>query len=216
MGDCLVDTGFLLLNRPLDLSVTDSLRDDTEALVTDSGLRGAMRVLPAAAGPMLDLARRFVGEGARAVRSILFDKTADSNWLVPWHQDVTIAVRERHDRSGWEPWSVKNGVPHVQPPTEILAAMLTLRLHLDDTPAENGALRVVPGSHRYGVLGADRSSELRERGGEVVCVANVGDVLLMRPMPLHASSKSTRPARRRVLHIDYAASDLPTPFAWAE
>jgi len=41
--------------------------------------------------------------------------------------------------------------------------MVTLRLHLDETPAENGALRVVPGSHGLGVLSADAA--LRCGGG---------------------------------------------------
>ena len=52
----------------------------------------------------------------------------------PWHQDLSIAVKERHEVAGFGPWSVKEGVP-VQPPVEILESMLTLRLHLDDCHA---------------------------------------------------------------------------------
>jgi hypothetical protein len=50
------------------------------------------------------------------VRSILFQKPSSFNWRVPWHQDVLIQVREQRDLSGYGPWSIKEGVPHVQPP----------------------------------------------------------------------------------------------------
>ena len=153
---------------------------------------------------------------ARPVRSILFDKTADSNWLVPWHQDLTIALAQAHERPGWGPWSVKRGVPHARPPAGVLESMITLRLHLDDCPMANGALRIVPGSHRLGVIAAADIAGLREARGEVVCEAAAGTVLFMRPLLLHASSKSTAPARRRVLHVEYAAMDLPAPLRWAE
>ena len=213
MSDRLIADGCELLAAPLEAVVVRELRGLTDSLVIGSGLRGALKQLPIAGQPMRELACRYLGAGARAVRSILFDKTADSNWLVPWHQDLTIAVRERHDVDGWGPWSVKGGVTHVQPPVSVLESMLTLRLHLDDTPAENGALRVVPGSHRHGVIDVRRAAELRERGGEVTCAAGVGDVLLIRPLLLHASSKSTKPGRRRVLHVEYAAGELKWPLA---
>lgn len=89
-----------------------------------------------------------------AVRGIYFDKSPAANWLVPWHQDLTLALRERREVSGFGPWSVKDGIPHVQPPVALLEKMITLRLHLDDTDETNGALRVVPGSHVHGRLTA--------------------------------------------------------------
>ncbi|MDB6072587.1 MAG: Phytanoyl-CoA dioxygenase, partial [Verrucomicrobiaceae bacterium] len=99
---------------------------------------------------LLDL----VPSGHACVRGILFDKTPDANWLVAWHQDLTVCVQERSEVEGHGPWSVKHGVPHVQPPVELLAEMVTLRLHLDLTHAGNGALRVIPRSHREGRLDA--------------------------------------------------------------
>jgi ectoine hydroxylase-related dioxygenase (phytanoyl-CoA dioxygenase family) len=81
------------------------------------------------------------------VRAIFFDKSSGSNWLVPWHQDLTIAVASKCEAPGFGPWSVKDGIPHVQPPDELLKQMIALRLHLDDCDASNGALRVIPGSH---------------------------------------------------------------------
>jgi ectoine hydroxylase-related dioxygenase (phytanoyl-CoA dioxygenase family) len=149
-----------------------------------------------------------------AVRAILFDKNAATNWKVPFHQDLSIAVRERADVDGFSPWSLKDGVVHVQPPIAILESMLTLRVHLDDCSATNGALRVLPGSHCKGRFDAAAIARERNVIGEQICVVRAGGVLLMRPLLLHASSCATSPARRRVVHIEYAACDLPDPLQW--
>lgn len=150
----------------------------------------------------------------RVVRAIYFDKSPAVNWLVPWHQDLTIAVREKIEVSGYGPWSIKEGIPHVQPPTEILKAMVTLRIHLDDADETNGALRVLPGTHRRGKLNPAEIATIREEVTEVLCVATQGDAYLMRPLLLHASSRSTSDRQRRVLHFEYAGCDLPRELEW--
>lgn len=152
----------------------------------------------------------------RPVRAIYFDKSPGENWLVTWHQDLTIAVQERMEVPGFGPWSMKDGRPHVQPPAKLLEQMVTLRMHLDDADAANGALRVLPGSHRHGRLAAGQIQSLREAGGEVLCEARAGDALLMRPLILHASGKSTSERHRRILHIEYAGFELPDGLRWAE
>ncbi len=96
------------------------------------------------------------------VRGILFDKIPDANWKAPWHQDVTIAVQERVEADGFGPWSTKTDVLHVQPPASILENMLTVRLHLDNCGKENGALRVLPGSHTRGKIPEQEIPGLRE------------------------------------------------------
>ena len=93
-----------------------------------------------------------LGVGAFPVQGIFFDKPADVNWKVPWHQDLSIPVKARVEISGFGPWSVKAGVPHVQPPAWLLERMMIVRLHLDDCMEQNGPLRVIPGSHRHGRL----------------------------------------------------------------
>ena len=155
-----------------------------------------------------------LSEGYFAVRGLLFDKIPNANWKVPWHQDLTIAVRERREAPGYGPWSVKNGLPHVQPPTEVLEKMLTLRLHLDDCHADNGGLRVLPGTHLKGKLSAAQIQAERRSGEEVVCVVPAGGALLMRPLLLHASSPAKIPSHRRVLHFDFAAQELPCGLEW--
>jgi hypothetical protein len=178
-----------------------------------AGRRGLLRV-PAVrtladSATLRDLVVPALSAAARPVRAILFDKSPAANWLVPWHQDVTLAVRERREVAGYGPWSVKDGIPHVQPPAALLARMLAVRLHLDDCDAGAGALRVLPGSHLHGRLDAEQIGRLRAATPEVVCEAAAGDALLMRPLLLHASGKSTADRHRRVLHIEYLAADLP-------
>ena len=155
-----------------------------------------------------------VGEDAVPVRGILFDKTESSNWKVPWHQDLTIAVAEKVETNGFGPWSMKAGVHHVQPPASILENMLSVRIHLDHCPAENGALRVVPGSHNAGRLSEADAARFGAEGPVAMCIAKAGDVVLMRPLLVHASSASEAATHRRVIHLDYASGKLPNRLRW--
>ncbi len=150
------------------------------------------------------------------VRSILFDKTPAENWPVAWHQDLTICVTGKTNCENYGPWSVKDGIPHVQPPVALLNRMITARIHLDPTGAENGALSIVPGSHLHGKLASEEIPELTAEFS-IICECQPGDVLLMSPLILHSSKRSTRPNRRRVLHFEYAPPDALDPrLTWHE
>lgn len=163
-----------------------------------------------------EIVEAVLGLSARPVRGIFFDKTPETNWSAPWHQDLTIAVRERVDVPGFGPWSSKAGIVHVQPPAEVLESMVTLRFHLDPCPTGNGALRVVPGSHRAGKIPEREIDAAVARGGVEACPVALGGVLLMRPLILHTSSPSSVPGHRRVVHIEFAAGDLPDGLRWRE
>lgn len=185
------------------------------------GMRDALRGLPevrdlARSEALLGLVRPVLGPGAFAVRALLFDKTPEANWGVPWHQDLTIAVRRRVDTPGFGPWTVKAGIDHVRPPIATLERMVTLRVHLDDCGPEHGPLRVLPGSHRDGLLGAGATRALLERGRPVSCLVGRGGVVMIRPLLLHASSPAESPRRRRVVHLEYAADPLPGGLDWFE
>jgi len=156
-----------------------------------------------------------LGNECFSVRGILFNKTPDSNWKVVWHQDRTIAVRERRDTPNFGPWSVKAGVTHVQPPGTVMARMLAIRLHLDESHESNGPLRVVPGSHVVGCLSADSLATWRRRPS-VVCTVPRGGAILMRPLVVHASSSSLKPEPRRVIHLEFAADELPNGLEWQD
>lgn len=165
---------------------------------------------------VLELVRPHLPAEPRPVRAIYFNKTAETNWLVAWHQDLTLALGERIEVPGFGPWSVKDGIPHVQPPVKLLQQMLTVRLHLDGADEANGALRVVPGSHRQGRLSQQQIESLRGQQPEQHCTAAAGDALLMRPLLLHASSRSTSVRPRRILHLEYAGFGLPAGLSWHE
>jgi len=157
-----------------------------------------------------------IGKQARVVRGIFFDKTPEANWKVPWHQDLTIAVRQRRELAGFKCWTRKAGITHVQPPTLIMEKILTLRLHLDDTNEESGALKVFPGSHKYGRLSPAAIQRTKREIPPFVCAAKKGDVLAMRPLLLHSSSVSSNGYHRRVIHLEYAAMDLPGGLEWSQ
>ncbi len=164
--------------------------------------------------PLLKIARHVLGANARPVKAILFDKIDSANWKVAWHQDVTISVRERIDVPGFGPWSIKHNVQHVQPPAEILERMVTLRIHLDPCNSDNGALKVLPGSHRTGIRSHHEISALKSSVEPEVAEVPKGGVLVMRPLLIHSSSPSLKPSHRRVVHIDYSADDLAGGLEW--
>jgi ectoine hydroxylase-related dioxygenase (phytanoyl-CoA dioxygenase family) len=201
----IADTGFHIIPEVLTSSEVEALRESLQTLKVAPGHRRLMHRVPAVgalalSAKILDLVAMAFGDGAFPVRSIFFDKTPEANWLVPWHQDLTIAVSQQMDIPGYGPWSKKDGVTHVQPSVEILESMITLRLHLDDCDETNGALRVIPGSHRHGRLSACQISEVRSRQPEVLCAARAGDALLMRPLLLHSSAEALSPSHRRIVH----------------
>ena len=183
------------------------------------GIRRLLELVPATreladSQPLRALVDPVLGKNAKVVRGIFFDKTPVANWKVPWHQDTMIAVRARQDVTDFSAWSVKAGVVHVQPPIAILAGILAVRLHLDDTDETNGALRVIPGSHLHGLLEDDAIQQWKEQGKAVTCSVPRGGALLMRPLLLHASSVAAQPTHRRVLHLEYSALRLPEGLEW--
>ncbi len=215
--------GFSIIEGLLSRSEVDAFVAYVECNSATEELRGGVRNL-LDQNLMRELAKSTVvrreveailGTAAKVVRGILFDKTPGANWKVPWHQDVTIAVGNRIEAEGFGPWSKKAGVLHVQPPTRVLEQMISVRLHLDDCPAENGALRVIAGSHQEGKLDERVIQELASKSNSVTCAIQRGGVLIMRPLLIHASSASSMPGHRRVLHFDFASVDLPSGMEWA-
>ncbi len=222
-------SGFATVENVVDRAAIASLIDQldpgtqSQSTLDRNGHAFAMRNLLRDHAIVRDLANSssmrslidpILGPDAIAVRGILFDKTPGANWKVPWHQDLSIAVMKQIDLSGYGPWSVKAGVPHVQPPVEILQRMLTVRLHLDDCGLENGPLLVLPGSHVHGILNGEQVDRFRREGTSVPATVARGGAVLMRPLLLHASHAATSPGHRRVIHIEYAGAKLPAGLEW--
>lgn len=150
--------------------------------------------------------------GAVAIQAIAFDKTPTANWKVTWHQDVMFPFDRRVSHPGYGLACVKEGVDYARPPASVLAALLAVRIHLDDCDERNGPLRVARGTHRLGILRSTEIQVAHARYGDVSCLAREGEALLLSPLLLHASSRAIEPRHRRVLHLVYhmgAMMDVP-------
>lgn len=175
-----------------------------------AGVRHAMRYPPLRAiaedPRVLEIAREILGYGALPFRATLFDKSQNSNWLVAWHQDTALPMRAKREEVGWGPWSVKGGIDCAHAPAKILEQILALRIHFDDSTADNGPLRILPGTHSIGVLSDEKIHALSRSDTAQQCVVMRGGAIAMRTLIVHASSKSNSPQSRRVLHVEYAPS----------
>ena len=158
-----------------------------------------------------------VQAGTKAVRLVAFDKSADANWGVPWHQDRVIAVQERHDLEGYKAWSNKDGFWHCEPPIGILQSMFFVRAHLDDTDSRNGCLELATGTHKLGRIPSDQAKDIAMAAPLEVCSASRGDLLFVKALMLHRSGSSScqSDGRRRALRVDYSSETLPSPLQWA-
>ncbi len=232
LADHFQKQGFAVLEKCLSAEIvarfvelTESAREsrDSESAIANSAGVYALRNLTDVVPETTELVRNpevreivesILGSNAFLIRSTLFDKTDGANWGVFWHQDLSIAVEQRHDIDGFHAWTRKAGVQCVQPPVELMAQILTMRLHLDDCRADNGALKVLPGSHLIQRLSSDRIEQRAASGGEIICEVPAGGAVLMCPLLLHASSPMERSGHRRVIHFEFAAFELPSPLKW--
>jgi ectoine hydroxylase-related dioxygenase (phytanoyl-CoA dioxygenase family) len=177
-----------------------------------AGVRHAMRFPCVSAlardNRLLGLAKEVLGASALPFKATVFDKSSTANWLVVWHQDTALPLKHRRYLPDWGPWSVKDGVTYAHAPASALNKVLALRVHFDDSTAANGPLRVLPGTHVYGVLTDEAIHDLSSRVDSTECLVPRGGVLAMRPLIVHSSSKSKVQTARRVLHIEYATTQI--------
>jgi ectoine hydroxylase-related dioxygenase (phytanoyl-CoA dioxygenase family) len=159
-----------------------------------------------------DIIENTFGKGFFITKSIYFDKPEKSNWFVGYHQDLTISVDKKMEIENFENWTVKQNQFAVQPPKEILENNFTIRIHMDKTTKENGALKVIKNSHSKGIL----RIENLEMKDETICEVEKGGIMIMRPLLFHASSKTTNNERRRVIHIEFSKQELPNGLSWSE
>jgi ectoine hydroxylase-related dioxygenase (phytanoyl-CoA dioxygenase family) len=161
-----------------------------------------------------EIIRNTFGADYFLVKAIYFDKPALSNWFVSYHQDLSIAVDKKAAIDGFNNWTKKNNQYNVQPTKEILESVYTIRIHLDECTSENGALFVIPGSHKNGMSRALTDGFSIDQ--EICCEVKKGGIMIMRPLLWHASRKSTIDRNRRVLHLEFCNCQLPDPVEWAE
>ncbi|MGY3211704.1 phytanoyl-CoA dioxygenase family protein [Mucilaginibacter sp. HD30] len=161
---------------------------------------------------LTDLITALFGADYFVSKSIYFDKPQKSNWFVAWHRDLTISVNKKVVLPGFINWTVKQNQYAVQPQLGILKENFTIRIHLDNTDKDNGALKVIPGSHLVTELITDGVSN----SGEVYCDVKAGGVMFMRPLLMHASNRTVNDSKRRVIHVEFSKAALPTEIDWSE
>ena len=147
-------------------------------------------------------------------KAIYFDKPSESNWFVAYHQDLSISVDQKTELENYINWTFKKGQYGVQPPTKILEDTITVRIHLDKTDKNNGALKVIPKSHLNGIVRIDSKNWNAEN--EFVCEIEKGGAMLMKPLTLHASNRTTNGKKRRVIHLEFNKHNLTEPLTWLE
>lgn len=158
--------------------------------------------------------REIFGNQYFVVKSIYFDKPETSNWYVAYHQDLTISVDQKMQLEGFGPWTTKQNQFAVQPPLDILENIYTIRIHLDDTDENNGALKVIPVSHAKGIYRPETIDWTIET--EEICNVESGGIMIMKPLLLHGSNRTTNGNRRRVIHIEFSDRQLPDGLNWSE
>ena len=207
------DPGYRIIANVLSDSETSALFRSVETSPVTRSRAGARHLMARpdvrdlAHDPrLLTIAGEFLGKAAIPYRATLFDKSADRNWLVIWHQDTALPLEERRDVPGWGPWSVKSGVTYAHAPAHALCRVVAVRVHFDDSCSDNGPLRVLPGTHRLGVLTDADVHQVVDKTSPADCLVPAGGIIAMRPLILHASSKAKSARPRRVLHLEYADS----------
>lgn len=161
-----------------------------------------------------NLVDEICGPDFNVIKSIYFDKPEESNWFVAYHQDLTISTGRKEEIAGYGPWTVKQDQFAVQPPLEILENIFAFRIHLDNTNINNGALKVIPGSHLKGICRPDTLDLTKEK--EEICDVEKGSVMIMKPLLLHSSGRSIGNSARRVIHVELSNKVLPEPLLWSE
>jgi hypothetical protein len=76
---------------------------------------------------------------------------------------------------------------------------------LDDFTEHNGALRIVPGSHRWGRLPEPNAKP----EGEILVTGKAGTVVVMNAHMWHGGSENFTRRQRRAMHVYYIRGDKP-------
>lgn len=195
-------------------TTADTFRKSANLFAIRQFLKEIPEAIPVIFNSKLNAIINVLGNKCFSVKSIYFDKPGESNWFVAYHQDLTISVNNKTDIEGFGPWTVKQNQFAVQPPIDILENIFTIRIHLDDTNEYNGALKVVPKSHKKQIYRPETIDWSTET--EVSCNVPKGGIMLMKPLLLHSSGRTVNNSRRRVIHVEFSNIELPESLEWSE
>jgi len=227
--DQLTENGFTILENVYNSEEIDAIQQTIDQLDSSNAvfrktenlfaIRQFFKAVPNAVELIFNdklklIVRDLFGNDYFVVKSIYFDKPEQSNWFVAYHQDLTISVDQKLSLDGFGPWTLKQDQFAVQPPIEILENGFTIRIHLDDTDQHNGALNVISKSHLKGIYRPETIDWTTEE--EISCAVPAGGIMIMKPLLLHSSARTTNGKRRRVIHIEFSNQELPKELNWSE
>jgi ectoine hydroxylase-related dioxygenase (phytanoyl-CoA dioxygenase family) len=144
---------------------------------------------------ILDVVEGLIGPNIQLYYSMLMMKPPRQGFTAPWHQDFAFFVHNR---------------------TDILACMVAI----DDATHENGCLRVIPGSHKLGLLNHFKDGRFLgvladptpfdDPARQVALPAKAGSLILWHSLTLHSShpNRSEKPRRAIVLEFKDPAVNL--------
>jgi ectoine hydroxylase-related dioxygenase (phytanoyl-CoA dioxygenase family) len=228
-GDELKQTGFTIIENIYSsgeieeiiqlIDNADKTRDSFRKSADLFAIRQFLKEIPAVQNQVFNnnlrrISKDLFGAGYFVVKSIFFDKPETSNWFVSYHQDLTISVDKKIELTDFGPWTVKQDQFSVQPRIDYIQNIFTVRIHLDDTTSQNGALKVIPGSHLKGVCRPE-TIDLKNVQ-EITCDVSKGGIMIMKPLLLHSSGRTTNNHKRRVIHLEFSDQELPAELQWAE
>jgi ectoine hydroxylase-related dioxygenase (phytanoyl-CoA dioxygenase family) len=201
------------------IDLADQTKDTFRKSADVFAIRQFLKEIPEVTGlvfnqNLLRIISELFGDDYFVVKSIYFDKPETSNWYVSYHQDLTISVDRKMEIENYGPWTTKQNQFAVQPPIDILENIFTIRIHLDDTDENNGALKVIPKSHLQKIYRPETIDWSVET--ETTCSVPKGGIMIMKPLLLHSSSRTTNHQKRRVIHIEFSNRELPNELKWAE
>jgi ectoine hydroxylase-related dioxygenase (phytanoyl-CoA dioxygenase family) len=232
MKEAIQNQGFAIINNVFDeKEINDLLLTITKAVEADStqstfrktddlfAIRQFFKAIPTCLDKVFtaklnSIISELFGDEYFVVKAIYFDKPENSNWFVSYHQDLTISVDKKTELTGFGPWTTKQNQFAVQAPLAILEDNFTIRIHLDKTNQDNGALKIIPQSHLKGIYRPENIDWTIEK--ETICNVEKGGIMIMKPLLLHSSGRTTNKLKRRVLHLEFSRKSLPENLQWAE
>jgi len=146
----------------------------------------------------IEKAQLYLDGNVEIKRAIVFNKTEDNNWAIGWHQDRAMTISNE---------DVK------KLPLDWINKMITICIHLDDVSEKNGCMKIMPKTHKIGLLSPQKINEYTAENSEVYCEGSAGSALVMRSHMIHGSDFGSHPSQRRVLHLELC-SQFPCEVQW--
>lgn len=196
--------GYLIIDNAYNESEVVAM--EKQLATSDAAGHRSLLEMPWCASVATELKERIVLtiaelKNKKPVQCTYFQKCEAKNWLVSWHQDRSLPVTDDNVAEGTIRF--KDGKPFYQPAEDVLAGTIAVRLSVDSSHSKNGGLKVIPGSHRHGILNELEIERYSSSSSVDAPSVARGSIMIMSPLLLHSSSKSEVNESRRILHYTF-------------